>query len=71
MRHPMPGLPSCWVAYFFVEGLEAATAKAKGLGAAALMECLPIPEVGRFSTLTDPRGAVFALFQPAPSLGAC
>ncbi len=71
MRHPMPGLPSCWVVYFFVEDLEASTAKAKELGAAALMECLPIPEVGRFSMLTDPTGALFALFQPAPSLGAC
>lgn len=64
MKHPMPGAPSCWVVYFFVEDLAAATKKAKGLGASARMENVPIPAVGAFSMLHDPTGALFALFQP-------
>lgn len=63
MKHPMPGAPSCWVVYFLVDDLAAATAKAKQLGANAMMEDVPIPEVGAFSMLTDPAGAMFALFQ--------
>ncbi|MCB9878965.1 MAG: VOC family protein [Planctomycetes bacterium] len=64
MKHPMPGAPSCWVVYFFVEDLAAMTQKAKGLGATAMMESIPIPEIGAFSMLTGPDGAMFALFQP-------
>jgi|JRYL01.1.fsa_nt_gb predicted enzyme related to lactoylglutathione lyase len=73
MKHPMPGMPSCWVVYFFVEDLAAATQKAKGLGASAMMEMIPIPNVGQFSMLTDPTGAMFALFQASPALasGSC
>ncbi|MFO1076777.1 MAG: VOC family protein [Planctomycetota bacterium] len=65
MKNPMPpGTPSCWVCYFFVEDLARATAKAKELGANAMMENMPIPGVGAFSMLMDPAGAAFALFQP-------
>ncbi|MCA8975559.1 MAG: VOC family protein [Planctomycetes bacterium] len=71
MKHPMPGAPSCWAVYFFVEDLAAATAKAKELGANAMMESVPIPEIGSFSMLTDPTGGMFALFAAAPGLGQC
>jgi predicted enzyme related to lactoylglutathione lyase len=71
MKHPMPGMPSCWVCYFFVNDLTASTAKAKELGATAMMEGIPIPEVGSFSMLTDPTGAMFALFMMAPGTGPC
>lgn len=72
MKNPMPpGSPSCWVVYFFVMDLGAATQKAKQLGANAMMENTPIPGVGSFSMLMDPTGAVFALFQPAMGAGAC
>jgi predicted enzyme related to lactoylglutathione lyase len=62
MKHPMPGAPSCWIVYFLVTDLAAATARAKQLGATAMVEEQPIPAVGAFSLLTDPVGAVFALF---------
>lgn len=66
MKNPMePGSPSCWVVYFFVLDLSAATNKAKQLGATAMMENTPIPGVGSFSMLMDPTGAAFALFQPS------
>lgn len=67
MQHPMPGMPSCWVVYFLTEDLKASTNKAKQLGANAMMESVPIPNVGQFSMLTDPQGALFALFQTDPS----
>ncbi|MCA8949383.1 MAG: VOC family protein [Planctomycetes bacterium] len=66
MKHPMPDVPPCWVVYFFVEQLTAAAAKAKELGATAMMEGVPIPGIGTFSMLTDPTGAMFTLFEPAP-----
>jgi len=70
MKHPMPGVPSCWVVYFLVEDLVASTNAAKALGAAAMMESVPIPEIGQFSMLTDPTGALFTLFQAGPSLAS-
>jgi len=63
MKNPMNGAPSCWLVYFLVEDLAAATVKAKELGANAMMENTPIPDVGAFSMLADPVGAVFALFE--------
>jgi predicted enzyme related to lactoylglutathione lyase len=35
-----------------------------------MMENTPIPGVGSFAMLTDPTGAMFALFQGAPGLGS-
>jgi predicted enzyme related to lactoylglutathione lyase len=35
------------------------------------MESVPIPEVGAFSMLTDPTGAMFALFQPNMTAKPC
>jgi predicted enzyme related to lactoylglutathione lyase len=63
MKNPQNGAPSSWLAYFLVADLAKATAKAKSLGATAMMENAPIPDVGAFSLLSDPTGAVFALFQ--------
>lgn len=63
MKNPQNGAPSCWLVYFLVEDLEQATGKAKQLGATSMLEGQPIPNVGRFSLLQDPVGAVFALFQ--------
>jgi uncharacterized protein len=63
MKNPQNGAPDAWLCYFFVLDLAAATQKAKALGAMALMENTPIPEVGAFSMLMDPLGAPFALLQ--------
>lgn len=69
MQHPMPGTPSCWIVYFLVEDLGHSTSRARQLGATVMMENVPIPDVGSFSMLTDPVGAMFALFQPAAASG--
>lgn len=71
MKNPENGAPSCWLAYFFTEDLATSTQKAAQLGASVMMANQPIPEVGTFSLLADPVGAVFALFQPAAGSKPC
>ena len=59
------GAPPHWVAYFATPDVDASIARAQELGAAVSMPAESMPEVGRFGVLTDPAGAVFALFTPA------
>lgn len=66
--HRNPNAPPHWLAYFLVSDCDAATAKAKSLGARALVEPMTMENVGRWAVLADPQGAVFAVFQP-PSHG--
>lgn len=56
------GGESHWLPYIKVDDLTASTARAKSLGARALIELQAIPE-GRFSVLVDPTGARFGLWQ--------
>ncbi len=58
-----PEVPPFWMPYFAVEDCDAATAKALTLGATALVSNMDIEHVGRFSVLTDPQGAVFAMIK--------
>jgi predicted enzyme related to lactoylglutathione lyase len=65
---PMPAqmpatVPSYWMPYFQVADCDASTAKAKQLGAAAMVGPQDIPKTGRFTILRDPQGAMFAVFQ--------
>ncbi len=64
LKHPMPGAPSTWLAYVLVDDIQAATAKARSLGATIGKEPTEIPGVGWFSVITDPTGATFALWKP-------
>ena len=59
-------IPSFWMPYFMVANVDASTDKAKQLGGNAIVGPQDISNVGRFSVVSDPQGAVFALFQPAP-----
>ena len=65
---PMPahipaGVPSYWMPYFQVADCDASTAKAKGLGARVMVPPQDIPKTGRFAILSDPQGAMFAVFK--------
>jgi predicted enzyme related to lactoylglutathione lyase len=64
---PMPpnmkGVPSNWVTYFAVDDCDASTKKANELGGKTIAPPMDIPNVGRFSLVQDPQGAVFALFK--------
>ena len=65
----MPGAPTFWLPYVGVEEINAATEKAKSLGATVHKGPQEIPTVGWFSILVDPTGATIALFQPKPGSG--
>ena len=62
---PGPDVPPNWLAYFQVADCDASTAKAKELGATALMEPFTLENIGRIGVIADPQGSVFSLFQPA------
>ena len=63
MKHPMPGAPSFWLAYVWVDDLAASLEKAKGLGAAVVRDVTEVPNMGHFAIITDPTGAAIALWQ--------
>ena len=68
-EHRGPGwkdIPSHWLVYFMVRDVDERTARAQALGATVHLAPRDIPDVGRFSVLADPQGAVFALFQGKP-----
>ena len=56
------GVPSYWMPYFEVADCDASTAKGKSLGGRVMVGPQDIPQTGRFTILTDPQGAMFALF---------
>jgi predicted enzyme related to lactoylglutathione lyase len=61
-----PNAPPHWLIYFLVADCDASTAKAKELGAKVYMGPMTMENVGRWSVVADPQGAVSALFQPMP-----
>jgi predicted enzyme related to lactoylglutathione lyase len=71
MKTVQPDSPSCWMSYVAVDDVAVATEKARSLGATICKEVTEIPVVGWFSIITDPSGAIPALWQmniPAGSL---
>ncbi|MCB0964858.1 MAG: VOC family protein [Acidimicrobiales bacterium] len=64
MPPPMEGMPSFWGVYFMVDDAAATVARAKELGATAMMEATPFPGVGTLAALADPHGAMFSIMQP-------
>jgi predicted enzyme related to lactoylglutathione lyase len=58
-------MPSNWSPYFMVATVDATAAKAQQSGGSLRMPPTDIPNTGRFSTIADPQGAVFSIFQPA------
>ena len=59
----MPGAPSSWMAYVLVDDVKAATSKAKSLGANVMKDVNEVPNMGWFSIITDPTGAMLGLWQ--------
>jgi uncharacterized protein len=58
--------PPRWQPYIAVEDPDATTAKAKELGASALLEPMDVAKVGRIGVLRDPQGATFGIINPNP-----
>jgi predicted enzyme related to lactoylglutathione lyase len=59
----IPGGPSGWLAYVAVEDIHASTKKAQELGAQLMKNVTEVPEMGWFSFIRDPAGAVLGLWQ--------
>ena len=64
-KQPMPGAPSAWLAYVDVEDVKASTEKVRSLGGQVLKDVTEVPQMGWFSVIADPTGAVLGLWQTA------
>lgn len=56
-------IPDHWMTYFSVDDCDAKTAAAKAAGAMILSGPAEVPDVGRFSVIRDPQGAVFCIIK--------
>ena len=63
MKQLIPGAGSAWMPYVLVDDIAAATNKAKSLGAKVMKDKTEVPEMGWFSIITDPTGALVGLWQ--------
>ena len=64
MKNPIPGAPSFWLAYVLVDDIEAATKKAKSLGAQVMKDVMEVMDYGWLSIIADPTGAHLGLWKP-------
>jgi uncharacterized protein len=62
-KHLQPGVPPHWLAYFWADDVDQTAAKARELGAKFLVPPMTVEGVGRMSIISDPQGAVFAIFK--------
>lgn len=60
--HRPAGVPPHWMAYFWVDEVDASAAKAKQMGANLCVAPMTIENVGRMAVIADPQGAAFAIF---------
>jgi predicted enzyme related to lactoylglutathione lyase len=63
MQQMRPGAPSAWLAYVLVSDIEASTDKAQSLGGRVIQEVTPVADMGWFSVIADPTGAMLGLWQ--------
>jgi len=59
----MGNVPPNWMVYFAVDDCDAKAQQAETLGAKTIAPPMDIPGVGRFSILSDPQGAAFAIIK--------
>jgi hypothetical protein len=64
----IPGGPSGWLAYVAVHDIQESTKKAQSLGAQVMKGVTEVPEMGWFSFIRDPGGAVLGLWQTKPTM---
>ena len=66
MVNQAPGTPPHWMSYVGVDDIQAATRKAKDLGAKVVVDVMEVGEYGSMSVITDPTGATIAMWQAKP-----
>jgi len=64
MAVPHPGMPTYWCGYVWVPDVDAAAAAVTANGGEMLTEIMHVPTIGRFATVKDPAGGVFAIMTP-------
>ena len=62
VEHMPANAPSYWMPYFQVADADASVAKVKELGGNVMVPPQDIPNTGRFAIVSDPQGAMFAVF---------
>jgi uncharacterized protein len=60
------GAPSHWMPYVAVDDVDASVKRAEELGGKVCVPPSDIPNVGRFSVITDPTGATISLLTFGP-----
>src|SRR5438477_411947 len=63
MPKEMGDIPPYWMPYFAVTDCDSATTKAKSSGATVHVGPRDIPGTGRFSVMSDPQHAMFAVIK--------
>lgn len=61
---PLSDQDSRWMAYVLVADVAASTEIAEALGATVLKAVTEVPNIGLYSVIADPTGAIFAMWQP-------
>jgi len=69
IRPDQAGMPPNWMSYIAVANADAATEKAKHLGATVHAGPFDVSESGRMSVLADPQGASFCVWQANKDIG--
>ncbi|MBA3502374.1 MAG: VOC family protein, partial [Deltaproteobacteria bacterium] len=64
MAKGMPQQPHAWLPYIQVASADKTAEKAKKLGGTIIVPPTDIPNVGRFSILTDTLGGAIGILQP-------
>jgi hypothetical protein len=64
MRAKIPGAPSQWIPFVFVNDVKAFTSRAQSLGAEVVKGPAEARGYGWYSVLVDPTGATFGIWTP-------
>lgn len=64
MKQMIPGAGSAWMPYVLVTDIDAATKKAKKLGANVCKNVTEVEGMGWLSIIVDPTGAMLGLWEP-------
>lgn len=64
------GIPSSWLSYVAVESAASAAEFARGLGATVLADAFEVMDFGTMALVSDPTGAVLALWEAGNHAGA-
>jgi uncharacterized protein len=63
MKNPIPNAASFWLSYVLVDDIEAATKKAKSLGATVCKDVTEVMDMGWLSIIVDPTGAMLGMWK--------